>query len=102
MYIENMPKGSFVPPDFLFPKTFCIPNVLSHKTFCPSRCFFPLDVLSHGGYVSGRFFSVYFVWATVIQGKLHFPGLKMKVQGAVRRLALILWSAMPPFLLSTE
>jgi hypothetical protein len=56
--MANKPKGCFVsrhvvPPDLLSPLTFCLPDVLSHRTFCPARRFVPPDVLSHGRYVSG-------------------------------------------------
>jgi hypothetical protein len=51
MFIENKPRGCFVPPEVLSPWTFCLTDLLSLWKFCPSRCFVPVNILSHGFYV---------------------------------------------------
>ncbi len=41
-----MPKGCFVPPDVLSPRTFCPHGCLVFRTYCPSGRFVLSDVLS--------------------------------------------------------
>ncbi len=76
----NKPKGCFVcwryvPPDILFHRTFCLPDILSLPMFCPSGGFVPTDVLSHGPYVSGCYVAGRFISGRFVPPSVFSPDI---------------------------